>query len=145
MAWFYDTFLPSLFERAGAGGTAALTVKQSDICKRYMHISADRKSLTCKLDERTVNFYGNRKGTGALYFAELPNERAARIVYNEKSTARKTYNHDKKWYSERIGELRGLLEDIAADLRDGMISAEQARKESAELNEKLAIWLSVAE
>lgn len=145
MAWFYDTFLPSLFERAGAGGTVNLTVKQSDVCKRYMHISDDRKSLTCNLNGRAVNFYSNRKGTGVLYFVEFPNEREDRKITVETAHARKVYNHDLAWYNQRVAELRGLLDDITADLKDGFISAEQAEREGHELREMLNIWLSVAQ
>lgn len=81
MSWFYDTFLPSLLERAGTNHAMWLTRKQTEICTRYMEKHTVRLAefqgdytshdyYTVKWGERDVHLsYSKLNGCGTISFS----------------------------------------------------------------------------
>ena len=71
MAWFYETFLPSLFARAGAEKGMWLSRRQTEVCTQYME----------KHTVRNEDFYGDR--TTHLYYTAKWGERDVRLSYSK--------------------------------------------------------------
>ena len=71
MAWFYETFLPSLFERAGTNKSLWLTQKQTAVCTKYME----------KHSVRTDDFFGDRNTH--LYYTAKWGERDVHLSYSK--------------------------------------------------------------
>lgn len=144
MAWFYETFLPSLFERAGTNKSLWLTQKQTAVCIRYMErhsvrtddFFGDRNAhiyYTCKWGERDVQLsYSKLNGCGMITFSfdSAEREEATKAAQEERERIERERIERAKRHPERlakiIAELKTKLENAIAlydgDIADGMDS-----------------------
>ena len=142
MAWFYDTFLPSLFARAGAEKGMWLSRKQTDVCTRYMEKHTARYEqfqgdytnhlyYTCKWGERDVHLsYSKLNGCGMITFSynKAEREEAAMAAQEERERIERERIERAKRHPERlakiIADLTKSLENAIAeydyDVADGM-------------------------
>lgn len=156
--WFYDTFLPSLFDRAGTNNQMWLTRKQTAICCQYMKKNAvsyksensygeNWKHLyyTCVWDGRDVTLqYSKVNGCGAISFSfneaekeeskrqwEL-NQKERKIADWEKEKTRET-----RWSARgRIVPEQYKLANIIRELENAIL------QETEELEEDIADGVS---
>ena len=140
--WFNETFLPSLFTRAGVNNPLWISHKQEEICRANMHTA--RSCYACEWDGRTVQLYVTRNGVARICFCETLAERYASSDKYEENAAKKAYSRDRAEWERRIAEIKMLLDDIAEDLSDGLITPAIAKRDSADLEKKLAIWQAAA-
>lgn len=116
--WFNEVFMPSIFERAGAGNKKWLTVKQTAICTEYM----ERKSVTydsdgygtmythynyvCTWDGRNVAlWYSKKNKCGCIEFG-----------YNEEELAvlkEKAEEERKRIKAEKVARIKSKPERLA--------------------------------
>ena len=144
MAWFYETFLPSLFERAGAEKGMWLSQKQTAVCTKYMEkhsvrtdeFFGDRNThlyYTAKWGERDVQLsYSKLNGCGMITFSynKAEREEATRAAQEERERIERERIARVKRHPERlakiISELQHNLENAIAlydgDIADGMDS-----------------------
>ena len=144
MAWFYETFLPSLFDRAGAEKGMWLSQKQTAVCTRYMEkhsvrtddFFGDRNTnlyYTCKWGERDVQLsYSKLNGCGMIRFSfdNAEREEATKAAQEERERIERERIERAKRHPERlakiIAELKTKLENAIAlydgDIADGMDS-----------------------
>ena len=142
MAWFYDTFLPSIFDRAGTNNGLWLTQKQTAVCIRYMErhsvrtdeFFGDRNThlyYTCKWGERDVQLsYSKLNGCGTITFSynKAEREEATRAAQEERERIERERIARVKRHPERlakvIADLKTKLENAIAyydyDVADGM-------------------------
>lgn len=87
--WFDDTFLPSLFERAGSKRMLWITYKQYNVCKN--HMTSERYSIDTPLygvfasgfrlqylwNGRRVTVYQAPNGAAQIYFGQDEAEKTA--------------------------------------------------------------------
>lgn len=142
MGWFYDTFLPSLFARAGAEKGMWLSKKQTDVCTRYMEkhsvlhaqFQGDYTThlyYTCKWGERDVHLsYSKLNGCGMITFSfdSAEREEATRAAQEERERIERERIERVKRRPERlakiIAELTAKLERAIEyyddDVEDGV-------------------------
>ena len=158
MNWFYDTFLPSLLERAGTNKGMWLSRKQTAICiekmEKHTTMVAQFQGDYYRHNYYTLEWSGRKvflnysklNGCGQITFGFTPAEAedAGRRHAEEKRIRR---------YRAKIADLQEALEDILADLAEseseGWIhgiecernALERTRKEIAEAETMLAIYL----
>ena len=142
MAWFYDTFLPSIFDRAGTNKGMWLTQKQTAVCTRYMErhsvrtddFFGDRNThlyYTAKWGERDVHLsYSKLNGCGMITFSfdNAEREEATRAAQEERERIDRERIERAKRHPERlakiIAELKTNLENAIKyydyDVADGM-------------------------
>lgn len=121
MAWFYDTFLPSLFERAGTNKDIWLTRKQTEICTRYMDAHTVRTEefqgyqkhlyYTAKWDGRDVTLnYSKLNGCGTISFSFNGEEsKEHQLIIEEEREQREI---------ERVERLRTRRPEKFSELRE---------------------------
>ena len=142
MSWFYSTFLPSLFDRAGVNAPMWLSRKQTDVCTRYMAKEAcvvrdctgdaagTHLSYTTTWAGRSVRLeYSKRNGCGAIVFSATATEQelaATRAANARDARDRNTYT---RMYQKRPDmftaelmhvcfALDGCMLDLAAELQE---------------------------
>ena len=127
MAWFYETFLPSLFARAGAEKGMWLSQKQTAVCTKYMEkhsvlhaqFQGDyTKHLyyTCKWGERDVHLsYSKLNGCGMITFSfdNAEREEATRAAQEERERIERERIERAKRHPERLAK---ILADLNAKL-----------------------------
>ena len=99
--WFNETFLPSIFEKVGAGNQKWLTARQTMICtdnmqKATVRYDADgygtmhsHDNYSCKWNGRDVNLYYSKKnGCGCIEFGYNAEEIEAMRIANDAERAR---------------------------------------------------------
>ena len=163
MAWFYDTFLPSLFSRARTSHGLWLSQKQTAICTRYMeqHTARDyengwtRLYYTATWDGRSVHMsYSKRNSCGMISFSQNAAEIAEQEKVNaleraarEKERARRMLEKRPEKYAARIEQIKAELAEIAEsdaeDIADGMRPEDIPHAYRDELQAELEIMLSV--
>jgi hypothetical protein len=141
MAWFYDSFLPSLFERAGTEKGMWLSRKQTDVCTRYMEkhsvlhaqFQGDyTKHLyyTAKWGERDVHLsYSKLNGCGMISFSlnKAEREEGRRAAQEERERIERERIERIKRNPERLAKiiatatakLENAIADYEADKADG--------------------------
>lgn len=138
MGWFYDTFLPSLFARAGAEKGMWLSKKQTDVCTRYMEkhsvlhaqFQGDYTThlyYTCKWGERDVHLsYSKLNGCGKITFSfdNAEREESTRAAQEERERIERERIALLKRHPERlakvIADLKTSLENAIADYDDDL-------------------------
>lgn len=127
--WFYDTFLPSLFERAGHK-SMWLTKKQTGVCVQYMEkntvtmndyqgFSGKHLYYTCEWDGRKVELqYSKLNGCGTITFS-----------YNAEESI--------KAEMERVKERERIESERIARIKS---RPERLQKEIIRLTNELARW-----
>ena len=138
--WFYDTFLPSLFERAGHK-SMWLTKKQTGVCVQYMEkhtvtlndyqgFSGKHLYYTCEWNGRKVTLqYSKLNGCGTITFsynaeevAEAEKERVRereRIESDRIARIKRNPERLEKEINRLMNELARLEEDYKYDIEDG--------------------------
>lgn len=138
--WFYDTFLPSLFDRAGHK-SMWLTKKQTGVCVQYMEkhtvtvndyqgFSGKHLYYTCKWNGRSVSLqYSKLNGCGTITFsynaeesAEAERERAEereRIRIDRIARIKKNPERLEKEINRLMNELARWEEEYKYDIEDG--------------------------
>ena len=127
--WFTETFLPSLFERAGTNHPLWLTQKQTAVCAENMekHVvmtlefQVNRAShlwFSCEWNGRTVRMiYSKLNKCGTIEFSFSAEELAANEVKNKKERERIENERVEriKRHPERlvkvIGDIKKEIED----------------------------------
>lgn len=142
MAWFYETFLPSIFERAGAEKGMWLSRKQTAVCTKYMEQHTARTEqfhgeytkhlyYTCKWGERDVQLsYSKLNGCGMITFSynKAEREEATKATQEERERIeRERIERAKRhpeWLAKIIAELNAKLENAIEyyeyDVADGL-------------------------
>ena len=142
MAWFYDTFLPSIFDRAGTNKGMWLTQKQTAVCTRYMErhsvrtddFFGDRNThlyYTCKWGERDVQLsYSKLNGCGMITFSynKAEREEATKAAHEERERIERERIERVKRHPERLAKvvadltkmLEGAIADYDDDIADGL-------------------------
>ena len=136
MAWFYETFLPSLFERAGAEKGMWLSQKQTTVCTQYMEkhsvrtddFFGDRNThlyYTAKWGERDVQLsYSKLNGCGMITFSfdNAEREEATKAAQEERERIERERIERVKRNPERlakvVADLTKMLEGAIADYED---------------------------
>ena len=131
MAWFYETFLPSLFARAGAEKGMWISQKQTAVCTKYMERHTVRceqfqgdytKHLyyTTKWGERDVRLsYSKLNGCGMITFSYNKEEReeATRAAQEERERIERERIERIKRRTERLAK---IIADLTAKLERAM-------------------------
>ena len=99
--WFNETFLPSIFERVGAGKQKWLTARQTMVCTDNMQKSTVRydadgygtmrnhDNYSCKWNGRDVRlYYSKQNGRGCIEFGYNAEEVEAMRIANDAERAR---------------------------------------------------------
>ena len=162
--WFYETFLPSIFERCEVGKERWLTQKQTAICVQNMERHQVRfdsdgygtmwnhDNYTCEWAGRSVILYYSKKnGCGCITFGYSDEEREVMRVEHEEE--RKRILEERialtKGNPERlrktIDSLTQRLEDAKLfyqdDIADGLnVRFEDDLKRIAEIEAELALY-----
>lgn len=164
MAWFTDTFLPSIFSRAGVNKSLWLSQKQTAICCKYMveHRARDyengwtRLYYTAEWDGRKIHMsYSKLNGCGMISFSQNDAETAEQEKINaaeretrEKERAARLFRkHPEKWQAriDQIhAEIQTLDADDAEDIASGISPDEIPHAYRDELLAELKILLSAA-
>ena len=136
MAWFYDTFLPSLFARAGAEKGMWLSQRHTAVCTKYMEKHTARNEefygeytkhlyYTCKWGERDVQLsYSKLNGCGMIRFSfdNAEREESTKAAQEERERIERERIERAKRHPERlakiIADLTKSLENAIADYDD---------------------------
>lgn len=156
--WLDEVFLPSLFEKAGVNRFMWLTVKQSEIIKRYFRSKCTTTdngqnlqrvySKIYNWQEREVNFFGSSNGAGRIIFGTNETENKAIAEHEEKKEIERFYRHvkvyNKRFPEKLIEELNNLKESVKYALEDlaeitDITEIEWLEKQIAIKNEKITI------
>lgn len=127
MNWFYETFLPSLFERAGTNKSLWLSQKQTAVCTKYMEkhsvrtddFFGDRNAhiyYACKWGERDVQLsYSKLNGCGMITFSfdSAEREEATRAAQEDRERIERERVARIKRHPERLAK---IIEDLNAKL-----------------------------
>ena len=136
--WFNVTFLPSIFEKIGAGNQKWLTVRQTMICTDNMQKSTVRydadgygtmhnhDNYSCKWDGRDVYLsYSKKNGCGCIEFGynaeEIEAMRIANDIEKEKEKAHRIERI--KSNPERLAKLVSTLKTKIEILKDNWQAA----------------------
>ena len=167
--WFYDTFLASLFERAGTEKGMWLSRKQTAICtdnmERHTARFQTRESYgeywshdyyTTTWNGRKVDLsYSKKNGCGMISFG-LTKEEGRAVMEQYKA---EKLEHEKRLATIRYTKKRDRWEQIVAELRREIEASKEHYREDLEdfgeplfnleevlmpLEQKLEIYLSVA-
>lgn len=144
MSWFYDTFLPSLLERAGTNNGMWLSKRQTEICvekmERHTTVVPQFQGDSYRHDYYTMMWNGRKvflnysklNGCGQITFGFTPNEaeEATRRRAEEKRQEAEEYMERKhKWAAwarenapekleQRIQRHRAKIADLQDALKD---------------------------
>lgn len=163
--WFYNVFLPSLFDRTGANNQTWLSAKQTAICTDNMQVGISRretadgfqnhKFYSTTWNGRNVRLdYSSLNGCGCIVFSYNKEEQEkANEEAKQESNAKKTerikrlfVKHPEK-YQEKLEKMRLELEEMKADnaedIQDGLITKEEADRIEKELQDEIEMYLSV--
>ena len=168
--WFYNTFIPYLFQRAGTGNGIWLSRKQTAICVENMEKHTARfqtlesygdfwshNYYTATWNGRAVTLdYSKKNGCGIISFGASKEEQEAmrkeneeRELEHERRIAAIWYRKRRERYNQTVADLRNSIEaskeDYHDDLEDYGKPLFDLAAVLAPLERKLAIWLSVAE
>lgn len=132
--WFNETFLPSIFEKVGAGKQKWLTARQTMICTDNMQKSTVRydsdgygtmhnhDNYSCNWNGRNVHlFYSKKNGCGCIEFGynaeEIEAMRIANDSEKEKEKARRIerIKSNPERLAKRISTLTGKIESLKAN------------------------------
>ena len=164
--WFNETFLPSIFEKIGAGKHKWLTARQTMICTDNMQKTTVRYdsdgygtmcshyNYSCKWNGRDVNLsYSKKNGCGSIEFGytaeEIEERRIAREAEKEMDKARtiERIKSNPERLAKRISTIKTKIEylkdDWQADKDDGYCDAEDDAwyaSEIEKLENELAIY-----
>lgn len=142
MSWFYDTFLPSLLEKAGTNHAMWLTRKQTEICTRYMEKHTVRLAefqgdytshdyYTIKWGERDVHLsYSKLNGCGTISFSfnkveleahqkEVKAEKE-RIEAERLERIKRNPERLQKAIDKAVAAYENAVIDLEEDIADGM-------------------------
>ena len=164
--WFNETFLPSIFEKVGAGKQKWLTARQTMICTDNMQKSTVRydadgygtmhnhDNYSCKWNGRDVHLsYSKKNGCGCIEFGYNAEEIEAMRIANDAEKARVKADRIErtKKNPERLAKkiedlkrkIKGWMEEYELDIADG--DEEQAKYDLQaieELKAELALYVA---
>ena len=162
--WFYNTFLPSIFERCGAGKNMWLSGKQTAICidnmeRHTVRFDSDgygtmwnHENYTCEWNGRSVFLsYSKKNGCGCVEFGFSAEEisvmkaeyEAEKAIIKSDRIKRTKQNPERlaKKIASLNKEIRGWQEEYELDMADG--ETEQAKQDLdkiAELKAELSLY-----
>lgn len=163
--WFFETFLPSLFDRAGANHRMWLSRKQTAVCVENMNRHTvryevlqgfeSRSYFITEWNGRTVTlFYSKKNGCGQIEFSATKEEveearEKSRIenerIERERIRRRKERNPEK--FAEEVRKLRDTIssyeDDLQLDLEENPDFVEEDRRCIAYYQSELDKLLSV--
>ena len=135
--WFNETFLPSIFSRAGANNPIWLTRKQAAVCaenmkREYGSIEGPDgwrtihyNYYTCRWQDRNVVVeYSSKNGCGRIRFSMTEQEQAEQERINEQ--------HREQVKQERIERIKRNPERLAKEI-------EKVQKEISAIKEDIQI------
>lgn len=140
--WFYDSFLPSIFERAGAEHGLWLTRKQTAVCTQYMERHSARIEqpqgdctshlyYTAKWGERDVHLsYSKLNGCGVITFSLNDAEKAEanREAQEERDRIERErierIKRNPERLAKRMSKLSAKLESAIADYEEDKANGE---------------------
>lgn len=163
--WFYNVFLPSLFDRTGANNQTWLSAKQTAICTDNMQVGISRretadgfqnhKYYTTTWNGRNVRLdYSSLNGCGCIVFSYNKEEQEkASEEAKQESEAKKIdrikrlYDKHIDRYQEKLEKMRRELEEMKADnledIQDGILSREEADRIEKEMMDEINLYLSI--
>lgn len=162
--WFYNTFLPSIFERCEPGMGKWLSQKQTAVCAAHMEMHqvrydadgygtmCNRIFYTCEWNGRSVHLsYSKKNGCGCIEFGFNAEEIATMNAEHEaekkrikaesvERTKRKPERLARK-IADLTRKIQGWMEEYELDIADGEDElAKQDLAMIAELKAELALY-----
>ncbi len=151
MSWFYDTFLPSLLERAGTNKGMWLSRKQTAICIERMEVHTvmvpqfqgdycRHNYYTMEWNGRHVHLnYSKLNGCGQITFgfnAAEAEEASRRHAEEQQREAEERMERKRKWVAwarenapEKLAARVRRYRSMVADLREGLDDIQEAMAE----------------
>ena len=139
--WFYDTFLPSLFEQAGRE-QKWLSWKQTAICTRYMdehtvniqqyqgHVQRHSYYTTDWNGRKVTLNYSKLNGCGTIQFGANEAEQIEAKAASEKRAQDREDRRLQRLLQRRPEEFAEQLQKLKADLQEYEQFMEQDREEN---------------